>query len=145
MLARVGSPDYFDDRRAGQVDMTRAVRSPGSTLKPFIYGLAFEDGLGGFSVHIGHLFWHRHPIGFGPVETAIAHDREQPRFGRLTMEGRKPPEGPDERILHDIFCRRRITPRPPRFWLRRHRVPGASLGYRPSGHRRSRARVAGRA
>src|ERR1700761_901902 len=44
VLARVGSPDYFDDKRAGQVDMTRAVRSPGSTLKPFIYGLAFEDG-----------------------------------------------------------------------------------------------------
>ena len=44
VLARVGSSDYFDDRRAGQVDMTRAVRSPGSTLKPFIYGLAFEDG-----------------------------------------------------------------------------------------------------
>ncbi len=44
ILAHVGSPDYFDERRAGQVDMTRAVRSPGSTLKPFIYGLAFEDG-----------------------------------------------------------------------------------------------------
>jgi penicillin-binding protein 1C len=44
VLARVGSPDYFDEHRAGQVDMTRAVRSPGSTLKPFIYGLAFEDG-----------------------------------------------------------------------------------------------------
>ena len=44
VLARVGSPDYFDDKRAGQVDMTRALRSPGSTLKPFIYGLAFEDG-----------------------------------------------------------------------------------------------------
>uniref|UniRef100_Q07N24 peptidoglycan glycosyltransferase n=1 Tax=Rhodopseudomonas palustris (strain BisA53) TaxID=316055 RepID=Q07N24_RHOP5 len=44
VLAHVGSPDYFNDRRAGQVDMTRAVRSPGSTLKPFIYGLAFEDG-----------------------------------------------------------------------------------------------------
>ena len=28
----------------GHVDMTRAVRSPGSTLKPLIYGLAFEDG-----------------------------------------------------------------------------------------------------
>ncbi len=42
--ARVGSADYFDLRRAGQVDMTRAVRSPGSTLKPFIYGLGFEDG-----------------------------------------------------------------------------------------------------
>jgi penicillin-binding protein 1C len=44
VLARVGSPDYFNEKRAGQVDMTRAVRSPGSTLKPFIYGLAFEDG-----------------------------------------------------------------------------------------------------
>ena len=44
ILAHVGSADYFDDRRAGQVDMTRAIRSPGSTLKPFIYGLAFEDG-----------------------------------------------------------------------------------------------------
>jgi penicillin-binding protein 1C len=42
--ARIASADYFDERRAGQVDMTRAVRSPGSTLKPFIYGLAFEDG-----------------------------------------------------------------------------------------------------
>src|SRR6185312_9243580 len=27
------------------VDMTRALRSPGSTLKPLIYGLAFEEGL----------------------------------------------------------------------------------------------------
>jgi len=45
VIARVGSADYFDERRAGQVDMTEALRSPGSTLKPFIYGLAFEDGL----------------------------------------------------------------------------------------------------
>lgn len=44
VLAHVGSADYFAAKRAGQVDMTRAVRSPGSTLKPFIYGLAFEDG-----------------------------------------------------------------------------------------------------
>jgi penicillin-binding protein 1C len=43
--ARVGSADYFDTLRAGQVDMTNALRSPGSTLKPFIYGLGFEDGL----------------------------------------------------------------------------------------------------
>jgi penicillin-binding protein 1C len=43
--ARVASADYFDTRRAGQVDMTQALRSPGSTLKPFIYGLGFEDGL----------------------------------------------------------------------------------------------------
>lgn len=44
VLARVGSPAYFDQRRAGQVDMTEALRSPGSTLKPFIYGMGFEDG-----------------------------------------------------------------------------------------------------
>lgn len=44
VLARVGSGNYFDARRNGMVDMTRAVRSPGSTLKPFIYGMAF-DGL----------------------------------------------------------------------------------------------------
>src|SRR6185312_5168769 len=43
--ARVASSDYFDERRAGQVDLTQALRSPGSALKPFIYGLAFEDGL----------------------------------------------------------------------------------------------------
>ena len=60
ILARVGSPDYFDDRRAGQVDMSRAIRSPGSTLKPFIYGLAFEDGM----VHPETLIDDR-PIRFG--------------------------------------------------------------------------------
>jgi penicillin-binding protein 1C len=45
ILARVASADYFDERRAGQVDQTQTLRSPGSALKPFIYGLAFEDGL----------------------------------------------------------------------------------------------------
>lgn len=60
VLAHVGSSDYFDTRRAGQVDMTRAVRSPGSTLKPFIYGLAFEDGL----VHPESLIEDR-PIRYG--------------------------------------------------------------------------------
>ncbi len=43
--AEVGSPNFLEERRAGWIDMTRAVRSPGSALKPFIYGLAFEEGL----------------------------------------------------------------------------------------------------
>ncbi len=43
--ASVGAPDLFDAARDGHVDLTRAIRSPGSTLKPFIYGLAFERGL----------------------------------------------------------------------------------------------------
>lgn len=60
ILSRVGTPDYFDADRAGQVDLTQAVRSPGSTLKPFIYGLGFEDGL----VHPQSLIEDR-PIRFG--------------------------------------------------------------------------------
>lgn len=45
LLASVGSPDYTDIAREGFVDLTQAVRSPGSTLKPLIYGLAFDAGL----------------------------------------------------------------------------------------------------
>ena len=45
IVARVGSSDLMDARRKGFVDMSRAVRSPGSTLKPLIFGLAFEQGL----------------------------------------------------------------------------------------------------
>lgn len=45
VLAEVGAPNYLDTNRAGWVDMTRAIRSPGSALKPFIYGLAFEQGV----------------------------------------------------------------------------------------------------
>ncbi|TCK31529.1 penicillin-binding protein 1C [Ancylobacter aquaticus] len=45
VLARVSGADPLDTERAGAVDLTRAIRSPGSTLKPFIYGLAFEDGV----------------------------------------------------------------------------------------------------
>jgi penicillin-binding protein 1C len=43
--AHVGGPDYLSAERAGGVDMTAAIRSPGSALKPFIYALAFENGL----------------------------------------------------------------------------------------------------
>lgn len=45
IVGEVGSADYFDASRSGWIDMTRVARSPGSTLKPFIYGLAFEEGL----------------------------------------------------------------------------------------------------
>ncbi len=38
-----GDPGSAD--RAGWLDLTRAVRSPGSALKPFLYALAFEDGI----------------------------------------------------------------------------------------------------
>jgi penicillin-binding protein 1C len=45
VLAAIGSPGLFDTARQGYIDMTLALRSPGSTLKPLIYGLAFEAGL----------------------------------------------------------------------------------------------------
>ncbi len=45
ILASVGSAGLFEEERDGHVDMTRAIRSPGSTLKPLIYGLVFEQGL----------------------------------------------------------------------------------------------------
>ncbi|WP_373563491.1 penicillin-binding protein 1C [Pigmentiphaga litoralis] len=40
-----GSADFSDRRRANHVDMVRGVRSPGSTLKPFLYAMALDDGL----------------------------------------------------------------------------------------------------
>ena len=59
VLALVGSPGYRDSRRLGFVDMTQALRSPGSTLKPLIYGLAFDEGL----VHPETLI-HDGPVNF---------------------------------------------------------------------------------
>ena len=40
-----GSADFGDNARAAHVDMVRGVRSPGSTLKPFLYAMALDDGL----------------------------------------------------------------------------------------------------
>lgn len=45
VLAYVGSAGYLDGTRFGSIDMVQAIRSPGSTLKPVIYGLAFEQGI----------------------------------------------------------------------------------------------------
>ncbi|OZI21406.1 penicillin-binding protein 1C [Bordetella genomosp. 9] len=43
--AYAGSADYSDNTRYAHVDMVSAVRSPGSTLKPFLYAIALDDGL----------------------------------------------------------------------------------------------------
>jgi penicillin-binding protein 1C len=44
VLARVGSADYFDGEARGAIDYTRVPRSPGSSLKPFVYALALASG-----------------------------------------------------------------------------------------------------
>jgi penicillin-binding protein 1C len=45
IVASVGSAGFENSDRAGFVDMTRALRSPGSALKPFVYAMAFDLGL----------------------------------------------------------------------------------------------------
>ena len=45
VVAAVGSVDYFATSSLGANDGTRALRSPGSTLKPFLFGLAMQEGL----------------------------------------------------------------------------------------------------
>ncbi|WP_374300501.1 penicillin-binding protein 1C [Paracoccus sp. (in: a-proteobacteria)] len=45
ILAQVGTAQFADGASGGFVDMTRAPRSPGSTLKPFVYALGFDEGL----------------------------------------------------------------------------------------------------
>lgn len=57
--ALVGSADFFDDGIQGMVNGTSSRRSPGSTLKPFIYGLALDQGL----IH-SHTVLYDRPISF---------------------------------------------------------------------------------
>ena len=125
VLARVAGADYFDERRAGQVDMTQAVRSPGSTLKPFIYGLAFEDGL----IHPETLIEDR-PVRYGSYA---------PENFDLTFQGtvsvRKALQMslnvPAVTLLEAIRANRltaRITDAGARFVLPKGEAPGLAMG-----------------
>ena len=60
LRAHVAAAHYLGQDSSGAIDMTQAIRSPGSTLKPFIYGMAFEDGF----VHPESLIDDR-PVRFG--------------------------------------------------------------------------------
>lgn len=59
--ALVGSVDYFNTAIDGQVNGTSAKRSPGSTLKPFIYGLALDQSM----IHPASILKDA-PTSFGP-------------------------------------------------------------------------------
>ena len=61
ILASVGSAGYSGGARQGFVDMTQALRSPGSTLKPVIYAMAFDRGLAHPQTLIDDA-----PVHFGP-------------------------------------------------------------------------------
>ncbi len=76
-VVHLGGADYFDNMRAGMVDLTRSVRSPGSALKPFIYGMAFDELL----LHPESLVEdrpHRFTAGYAPANF------DQTYGGRLT-------------------------------------------------------------
>lgn len=60
ILASLGSADYTATQNNGFVDMTGAIRSPGSTLKPLVYGMGFDQGL----IHPKTLIDDR-PVAFG--------------------------------------------------------------------------------
>jgi penicillin-binding protein 1C len=88
VLAQIGSADFFNAEIQGQMDGTRAPRSPGSTLKPFVYALALEQGL----IHplsilsdAPHTFGDYNPENFdrefvGPIRAsdALARSRNLP-------------------------------------------------------------------
>ena len=117
VLARVAGADYFDERRAGQVDMTQAVRSPGSTLKPFIYGLGFEDGL----IHPETLIEDR-PMRYGsyapenfdltfqgtvPVRKALQMSLNVPAVAVLERDPCEPPDRASHRCGRALRAGRR--------------------------------------
>ncbi|SJZ70135.1 penicillin-binding protein 1C [Consotaella salsifontis] len=97
VLASVGSPDLFDASRDGFVDLTRSERSPGSALKPLIYGLAFERGIahpetlvddspGGFSGYTPQNFDHDFQ-GIITARRALQLSRNLPAVELLSAVG----------------------------------------------------------
>ncbi|MBU0680829.1 MAG: penicillin-binding protein 1C [Proteobacteria bacterium] len=81
--AYLGSADFLDGERFGHVDMIQATRSPGSTLKPFLYGFALDQGLihsHSLLADAPRLFGSYRPENFssgfvGPVSVAAALQR----------------------------------------------------------------------
>ncbi len=53
--ASVSGGEQANEARSGALDLTRAVRSPGSAMKPFIYAMAFESGIAGPETNVEDL------------------------------------------------------------------------------------------
>ena len=83
VLAYIGSSNFSDQNRSGYIDMVSVLRSPGSTLKPFLYGLSLDDGLihsQSLMADIPRVLGHYRPGNFskhyiGPVSASEALQR----------------------------------------------------------------------
>lgn len=83
ILAYVGSPDFLDTKSAGQNDGVRALRQPGSTLKPFIYAQAMDElGLTPASLLPDEPLHFRTPTSFYAPQNFDRHYRKSVRLRR---------------------------------------------------------------
>ncbi|MEZ5809937.1 MAG: penicillin-binding protein 1C [Rhizobiaceae bacterium] len=130
ILAEVGSADYFDDKRFGWVGMSRAVRSPGSALKPFIYALALQEGLAAPETLISD-----RPANFGgyrPRNFDLTYQGDVTVRAALQMSLNVPAlrlldaVGPAR--LASLFSRAGVTPQLPR-----GEAPGLAIGLGGAG------------
>lgn len=130
ILAEIGSSNYFSERRFGWIGMSRAVRSPGSALKPFIYGLAFQEGIAAAETIISD-----RPANFGgyrpknfdltyqgdvTVRTALQMSLNVPALMLLDSVG--------PTRLTSLFANAKAMPRLPS-----HEKPGLAIGLGGTG------------
>ncbi|HLI95895.1 MAG TPA: penicillin-binding protein 1C, partial [Candidatus Baltobacteraceae bacterium] len=105
VLAYLGSLDYFDDAYLGQNDGVQALRQPGSTLKPFLYEYALEQGVitpqtiladvpSSYAIPNGEIYspedYDRHFSGPVSVRTALANSLNVPAVHVLSKTGVAP-------------------------------------------------------
>ncbi len=95
VVSLIGSTNYFDSDRAGAIDYTQIRRSPGSTLKPFVYAFAMETGIisadSMLMDHVSHARGFRNfdGIWLGEIEVdrALASSRNVPAVDLLRQTG----------------------------------------------------------
>jgi penicillin-binding protein 1C len=95
----VGSADFYDSTEGGQVNGAAAIRQPGSTLKPLLYGLCFDEGLLTPKMVITDVAvnyagyapenYDRNFNGYVTTEFALEHSLNIPAVKGLRMLGRE--------------------------------------------------------